>query len=355
MNPPQKTTAQIPDGVCPRSGPVQRFARLVLVLAVMLLVPIRASDRTYAVAQGAPQPTKAFLLNPVIEDKAPLEKFADPELQRALEGTLLELERTPDVAEKRLGVALLEITNPARPRFAAVNPNEMMYAASLPKIAVLFAAFAQIQSGRLPASPEILDRLNRMIRFSSNTDASWIMERIGKPYIAQLLQSPQYRLYDPDRGGGLWAGKNYGSGGVWRRDPMENLSHAATPLQVARFFYMLDRGTLIDPAASAAMLKILDNPGIHHKFVAGMREAGDSARIHRKSGSWVHWHADSALIRNRGRSFILVALSEHPDGDQWLRTLATAIDALVQETEVRGEEIRWVARSSADLTSTRRR
>lgn len=355
MTPPQETAARIPKRKCARRRSEQRPARLALLLAIMLLAPLGPNERAWAAAQGSPQPTVPFQLKPVIEDKAPLEKFADPALQRALEGTLVELERTQDVADKRLGIALVEITNPARPRFAAVNPNEMMYAASLPKIAVLFAAFAQIQSGRLPASAAILNRLNRMIRFSSNTDASWMMERVGKPFIAELLQSPQYRLYDPARGGGLWAGKNYGSGGVWRRDPMENLSHAATPLQVARFFYMLDRGTLIDPAASAAMLKILDNPGIHHKFVAGMREAGDSARIHRKSGSWVHWHADSALIRNRGRSFILVALSEHPDGDQWLRTLATAIDALVQETEVTGEEIRWVARSSADLTSTRRR
>ena len=38
---------------------------------------------------------------------------------------------------------------------------------------------------------------------------TWIMERVGKPYIAQLLQSPQYRLYDPDRGGGLWAYESF--------------------------------------------------------------------------------------------------------------------------------------------------
>ena len=322
--------------------------------AVAAVLPF-ALLATQGTAQAANGVARQFTLTPVIEDKAPLEKYADPELQATLEKLLAEQGRSIDVAEKRLGVALVEVTNPTRPRLAAVNPNEMMYAASLPKIAVLFAAFAQIRSGQLPASPEILDRLNRMIRFSSNVDATWLMERVGKPYIAALLQSPQYRLYEPRRGGGLWAGKNYGSGGVWRRDPMQNLSHAATPLQVARFFYMLDRGTLIDSASSAAMLEILDNPGIHHKFVAGMRQAGDSARIYRKSGSWGHWHADGALIRHRGRSFILVALSEHPDGDRWLRDLATGIDELVQDTTVRGEEIRWVARSSADPTTARRR
>lgn len=326
-------------------------ARSLLWVLAFALMPSGLSAP--GIARATPPP-ETFLLKPVIQDKAPLETFADPELQAALEQTLEDLERTSDVEAKRLGVALVDITNPSRPRFAAVNPNEMMYAASLPKIAVLFAAFAQIRSGQLTASKETLDRINRMIRFSSNTDATWVMNRVGKPYIATLLESPEYRLYDPNRGGGLWAGKNYGSGGVWRRDPLRNLSHAATPLQVARFYYMLDQGTLIDPLASAAMLEILDNPGIHHKFVAGMGRAGDSARIHRKSGSWVHWHADSALIRHRGRSFILVALCEHPKGSQWLQELVIAVDTLVRDTEVPGEEIRWVARSSASLTSARR-
>lgn len=319
------------------------------VLSILLLLLIQHESN------AAPAQPEIFILKPVIEDKAPLAKFADPELQAALEEILEALGRTPDVEAKRFGVALVEITNPSRPRFAAVNPNEMMYAASLPKIAVLFAAFAQIRSGKIPASEEIMDRLNRMIRFSSNVDASWVMNRVGKPYIAKLLQSPEYQLYDAKRGGGLWAGKNYGSGGVWRRDPLKNLSHAATPLQVARFFYMLDQGTLVDPSSSAAMLDILGNPGIHHKFVAGMRRSGDSARIHRKSGSWVNWHADSALIRHRGRSFILIALCEHPDGNQWLQDLALAVDELVQNTEVSGEEIRWVARSTVTSTTARRR
>ena len=30
---------------------------------------------------------------------------------------------------------------------------------------------------------------------------------LGKTYLAELLQSPRYRLYDPDRNGGLWVGK----------------------------------------------------------------------------------------------------------------------------------------------------
>ena len=321
-------------------------------VALIMVIPLLTRAEPGHTAKGTSEP---FILKPVIEDKAPLESFADPDLQAALEKTLEKLGRSPDVAAKRLGVALVEVTNPSRPRFAAVNPNEMLYAASLPKIAVLFAAFAMIRAGELPASEEIMGRLNRMVRFSSNTDASWVMNRVGKPYIAALLQSPEYRFYDPERGGGLWAGKNYGSGGVWRRDPLENLSHAATPLQVARFFFMLDQGTLIDQSASGAMLEILDDPGIHHKFVAGMRRVGDSARVHRKSGSWVHWHADSALIRHRGRSFILVGLCEHPDGNQWLLDLVVAIDALVQNTEVSGEEIRWVARSSPSSTTPRRR
>jgi beta-lactamase class A len=51
--------------------------------------------------------------------------------------------------------------------------------------------------------------------------------------------SPRYRLYDPRHYGGLWVGKDYAKSGLWRRDPLHNLSHGATAMQVARFYYLL--------------------------------------------------------------------------------------------------------------------
>ena len=319
---------------------------LLLVLALLGLGSLSSARATEAIAAGNPR-------HATYRDKAPLEKFFAPDLQKRLEATVTQLGFGSAVREKRLGIALVDVTNIARPRYAAINPNEMLYAASLPKIAVLFAAFAKMEAGQMPRTKKTLAQLRRMIRYSSNIDASAVMNQVGKPYIAKLLQNPEYRLYDRSRGGGLWAGKNYGSGGVWRRDPLRNLSHAATPLQAARFYYMLNRGELVSARASAEMLAILDVPGISHKFVAGMRRAGDSARIHRKSGSWINWHSDSALIRHRGRSFILVALCKEPNGNEWLQRLTFAVDSFLQKTDVEGEEVRWIARSNSPTIRVR--
>ena len=41
---------------------------------------------------------------------------------------------------------------------------------------------------------------------------------------------------------GLWVGKPYGKAAAYRRDPVAHLSHGATAFQVARFYFMLDRG-----------------------------------------------------------------------------------------------------------------
>ena len=101
------------------------------------------------------------------------------------------------------------ITEPAAPRLAMVNGNQMMYAASLPKIAILLGAFDRIARGELTFDARLRQALTQMIRFSSNRAATEILNLVGKPYLARLLQSPAYRLYDPERGGGLWVGKDY--------------------------------------------------------------------------------------------------------------------------------------------------
>ena len=319
-------------------------------VAALALSTVPASaERDRPVPQALPSPAS-------FEDKAPLWNAIDPRFQKALEDVLDTLELSDAVEQRRLGIALVDITNPDRPTAAAVNADEMMYAASLPKIAILLAAFDKIEHGTLERDEATMQSLARMIRFSSNSDASAIMNLVGKAYIAEVLTSPRYRFYDPHRGGGIWAGKNYGEGGVWQRDPLLNLSHAATPMQIARFYYMLARGDLVSPTASREMLEILSKSGVQHKFVAGMNTLAGTSRIHRKSGTWIDWHSDSALIEHRGRTFIAVALCEHPDGERWLEELIVEMNELVRSTPVPGEEIFWVRKSGprASIVSRRR-
>ena len=73
---------------------------------------------------------------------------------------------------------------------------------------------------------------------------------------------------------------------------------------------------------------MLGDPGIRHKFVKGLsRYSG--ARIFRKSGTWSRWHADSAIVEEGRRKYILVGLAESTDGGRWLEDIARDVHPLV--------------------------
>lgn len=259
----------------------------------------------------------------------PLWKTRDSGLQGGLEHSLASLGLRDAARRGHLAVALVDITDLSRPHLAVVNGDEMMYAASLPKIAILLGAFQRAAEGRLVLDGQTEETLTRMIRYSSNAAATEMLNRVGKDYLAELLQSPSYRLYDPSHNGGLWVGKEYGKSPAFRRDPLHNLSHGATVMQVARFYYLLETGRLVSPELSREMKSILADPGIEHKFVKGLREHWPDARIYRKSGTWRQWHADSAIVEHQGRRYIAVALAKDPRGGQWLTRLIVALDRLI--------------------------
>jgi beta-lactamase class A len=280
-----------------------------------------------------PQLQKWWALDAVapFEDKAPLWKHRDPALQRDLEAVLARLHLDDDVRRKRLSVALVDVTDVKRPRMAEVNGDVMMYAASLPKIAVLLAAFEMIATGQLEYDRKTRKLLEAMIRRSSNEATTLIMQKVGKENIARVLLSPRYRLYDPAHNGGLWVGKDYAKKGLWKRDPLHNLSHGATAMQVARFYYLLETGNLVTPAHSEMMKGILEGSDLKHKFVAGLLYVAPGAKFLRKSGSWRNFHSDSALVRRGKKTYILVGLSNDKDGDQWMVDIAAAIDGMLRD------------------------
>jgi beta-lactamase class A len=268
---------------------------------------------------------------PVYTNQLPtdLTETCDPRLQKALYQSLVSLNLDKAVKRKELSIVLVDITDPSFPRMAYVNPNEMMYAASLPKIAILLGAFERISDGKMTLDAATRAKLVQMIRNSSNHAATEILNRVGKAYLAALLQSPRYRLYDPERNGGLWVGKEYSKSGTWKRDPLHNLSHGATALQVARFYYLLQTGRLVSPELSREMKTILGNPAIEHKFVKGLKSVHPESRIYRKSGTWRQYHSDSAIIEHDGRRYIAVALAKSPRGGKWLTDLIVAMDKLI--------------------------
>ena len=279
-----------------------------LVLAATLALPLAA----HAERDGLPD----------------LHQARDPELQRGLENVVNGLGLDREVRSGHLSLALVDVTERDAPRLAMLNGDDMVYAASLPKIAILLGAFAEAESGRLPLDDTRLQAMTRMIRYSSNEDATRMLKWVGEDRLIEILQSPRFRFYDANGGGGLWVGKSYGSEAAYRPDPIHNLSHGATAFQVARLYYLLANDALFTPRLNELMKETLGDPGIHHKFVKAL-ETLPGIRIFRKSGTWKDYHADSALVEFGSHRYILVGLAEHPDGGDWLVKLARPLHDLV--------------------------
>ena len=279
-----------------------------LILGMLIAIPVDAQQHTPSLGEDC-----------------------DPVLQKGLVSYLNSLKLGKAADQKNLSVVVVDITDPFSPRMAYVNPNEMMYAASLPKIAIFLGAFERISKGQMTMDEATLEKLKHMIRNSSNEAATEILNRVGKDYVNELLQSPRYRLYDPEKNGGIWVGKEYDRSPAYDRDPLHNLSHGATALQVARFYYLLETGQLVSPEISQLMKLILGQPAIEHKFVKGLKEIHPESRIYRKSGTWKQYHSDSAIIEHDGRRYIAVALAKSRHGEKWLSDLIVALDKLVCE------------------------
>ncbi len=258
-----------------------------------------------------------------------------PEKDAQLQSALVRVLNLPTyrrlVTERRLSVALVDLSDPDNVRYAGLDDDRERYAASLPKIGILLGVFDQIDRGNLRYTPQLKAKLERMIRRSDNAMSSELIGLVGFPAIAAALRDPRHALYDPDRGGGIWVGRGYGGKvGLWRRDPIGNQSHGATARQAARFLVMMDQGGLVSPWASREMKDILSKPAIHHKFVRGL-DARPNSVIYRKSGTWKQWHADAALVERDGKKYVAVALldSSNTAGGTVLSNLIVRLDDLV--------------------------
>jgi beta-lactamase class A len=268
------------------------------------------------------------------EDKiSPLRTLVDRDLQKKLE-TVLKKNKTwaKLLARKKMAVGLVDISDPYHIKFAQVNGDEMMYAASLPKLAVLLAAAQSLEDGSLEENEQVLDDMHEMISQSDNQAATRLIDRLGFERIETVLTDPRYELYDPEHGGGLWVGKRYAKKGKRYPDPLMGLSHGASVTQVCRFYYLLAMGKLINPQRSAQMLTMLADPELHHKFVSSIDQLAPEAVVYRKSGTWRNWHSDSVLVWGPvWRRYILTGLIEDKNGEKILRKLVPAIENVLKK------------------------
>jgi beta-lactamase class A len=269
----------------------------------------------------------AVLLAGAAGPPVPLDR-EDPRLHLALAEALEGAGLGEALASRRLAVAVVDLSYDEPTAYAGLNADDMLYAASLPKIALLLAVVQAAHDGRRPLRPGDLLRLERMITVSDNADASWAYDSVGPSFIAEVLQRPEYALYaEPD--GGLWVGRPYRPGGRENRDRLFKISHGSTARQAARFYALLAAGRLVSPYWSERMLDLMGPPGHHHKFVAALQDRPGLTFVARKSGTWTTFHSDSALIDHHGHRYILVAVADAPEAEAWLRTLAPLVDDLI--------------------------
>lgn len=247
-------------------------------------------------------------------------------LQARLEAIDGNLREKHGLTPEQAAVGLLDLR---QHHLAMIHPDRMEYAASVPKIGILLAYFHLHPEAATNLNAQTRHELGLMAKASSNEMATKFSQEMGLQQIQSVLNT--YRFYDTNHGGGLWVGKHYGKGGERIGDPLGDNSHAATVRQLLRYFLRLEQGTLVSPAASRTMREIFASPDIPHddiKFVKGL--AGRDVQIIRKWGSWQDWRHDAAVITGPKRHYILVALTRHPKGDDYLVDLARAVDDLMQ-------------------------
>ena len=298
-----------------------------LFLALFLFVFAFSEEKVLVETQVDELP---FIINK--KQISPLRQLIDFKFQSELEKKLNSNPKWKRlISSKKMAVGVVDIKDPYNIRFARINGNHMMYAASLPKIAVLLASQQAIEDGDLIETGEIQEDMKLMIAKSDNAASTRMIDRLGYKKIEEVLTDSRYNLYDEEYGGGLWVGKRYASDGPRYPDPILGLSHSATVSQVCRFYYLLAFGQLVSHYRSAEMLDIMVDPKLHHKFVNSIEKIDPDAKLYRKSGTWQSYHSDSILVWGEGwRKYILVALIDDPNGEAIIRNLLPQVEEILQ-------------------------
>jgi beta-lactamase class A len=267
------------------------------------------------------------------EEPANLERYVlsyesplDPDLQREIEKIDARLREPLGMTSEHAAAGLLDLR---RLRLAMINPDRIEYAASVAKIGILLAYFELRPESAHQLDPQVRHELGLMAKASSNEMAAKYSRELGLKPIQQVLDS--YGFYDVNRGGGLWVGRHYGHADERYGDPLADHSHAITVRQVLRFYLLLEQGKLVSPEVSKTMKEIFDSPEVPHDQIKFVKAIGDRPGVHilRKWGSWEQWLHDSAIVTGPSRHYILVGVTHHARGDEYLVGLAQAVDDLL--------------------------
>lgn len=282
-----------------------------------LLITLGIASIAFA-AEPTSQPFQSYVLG--------YDTPVDPDLQKKIEAINTELQAKFDMKPDQTAVGVLDLDHL---KLAMIRPDVEDYAASVPKVGILLAYFQLHPEAVDHLDPQTEKELGMMAKQSSNEMASKFSHEIGLKKVQEVIDS--YDLYNKDHGGGIWVGKHYGKDTEKYKSPVGDNSHAATVRQLLRYWLWLEQGKLVSPAASKKMREIFASPDLKAddiKFVKGLD--GRDVQIVRKWGSWDKWYHDTAIVTGPGRHYILVAMTQHPKGDDYLEALAPRVDDLMQ-------------------------
>jgi beta-lactamase class A len=253
------------------------------------------------------------------------ETAVDAFLQQKLFAIDERLRATSGMAPETTAVGVLDLRGL---RLAMLQPDQIFYGASVPKIGILLTFFAKHPEAATNLNAQTRRELGLMIKLSDNEMAARYSRELGLKKIQEVLNG--YAFYDAQHGGGLWVGKHYGKDGERYGDPVADHSHAVTVRQLLRYYLLLEQERLVSPAASKRMLEIFASPEVaplNDRFVKGLN--GRDLEVLRKSGWWEDWFHDTATVRGKERHYIMVALTHHPNGDEYLERFAREVDDLM--------------------------
>ncbi len=276
---------------------------------------------------GQAVPRGARLTAPVYDGWDPLwDAPESPEFHDAVAAAVKAACARYRVSEEQVSVGLCD---PHTDEYGMYRGDTMRYAACVCKLLIILAVFEEEANGKLAITRDMEVAMSRMIRLSSMPEAGEIARRVGIGRILEIAQSPRYRLYDKERGGGMWTGRYYWGGNAQTfRDPVAHLSHGVNARQVLRYYWMLDHGLLVSPEACRRMESIFLDESVcgilNNKIVHALLPRGVS--FIRKSGWYPPQQNDSALITGPDRQYILCVFVRSGAGDQVIEEITRRLD-----------------------------
>lgn len=251
----------------------------------------------------------------------PWPETTDPALQESLERLVRKTARRFrrfGASPGRIHAALVDLTEPRRPRRASWRGDRLIYPASLVKLPFLIAYFAAIEEGRIRNTAKSDRDARVMVQPSDDHAANRILglvtgTRPGRALRGRALTSfRRKRLYVEEvmKRHGLARMRARGRFGKPRGRDRQIGGNKMSADETARLLTLLAQDALVSPRVSAQVkglvLREAGRKGrqrvsdlVHMPFSAGLPPG---TRVYSKAGRWSRWAHDAALVEVPGGS-----------------------------------------------------